>query len=192
MSRVIVQQWVSVDGFVAGPNGEGDVFAAVDDFSASEAHNTVLLDNVEEVLLGRRTYEIFVAFWPSARDQPMARQVNILAKTVCSTTLDQAPWGEHAPARVVPDAVAHVRQHRAAQAGDIIVWGSVTVARSLFAADEVDELELFVAPVLLGKGTPLLAPDDRPVSLRLREDERWPADVIRTRYAVNRQGGQAG
>lgn len=93
MGRVIVQQWVSVDGFLAGPNGEGDVFAAVDDFSASEAHNTALLTSVGEVLLGRRTYEIFAAFWPSARDQPMARQVNTLAKTVCSTTLDQAPWG---------------------------------------------------------------------------------------------------
>lgn len=191
MSRVIVQQWVSVDGFLAGPNGEADVFAAVDDFSASEAHNTALLDNIDEVLLGRRTYGIFAAFWPSARDQPMARQVNTLAKTVCSTTLNQAPWGEHAPARIVPDAVAHVREHRLAQAGDIVVWGSVSVARSLFAADEVDELELFTAPILLGRGTPLLTADDHPVWLRLQENERWPANVIRTRYAVDRQGERA-
>lgn len=180
MGRVIVQQWVSVDGFLAGRDGEGDVFAAVGDFSASEAHNTALLETIDEVLLGRRTYEIFAAFWPTAQDQPMARRVNSLAKAVCSTTLEQAPWGEHAPARVVPDAVAHVR----AQAGDIIVWGSVSVTRSLFAAGEVDELELFVAPILLGSGTPLLAPGDHSVSLRLRESETWPADVIRTRYAV--------
>lgn len=185
MGRVIVQQWVSVDGLLAGRNGEGDVFAAVDDFSASEAHNTALLDSVDEVLLGRRTYEIFTAFWPSARDQPMAQQINTLPKTVCSTSLEQAPWGDHAPARVVPDAVAHVREQRAAQTGDIIVWGSVSVARSLFAADEVDELELFIAPILLGGGTRLLTADDQPVSLRLQESENWPANVIHTRYAVN-------
>lgn len=151
MGRVIVQQWISADGFVAGPGGEGDVFAAVRDFSASETHNLALLESVDEVLLGRRTYEIFVAFWPSAGDEPMAQLVNSMPKTVCSTSLTQAPWGEHAPARIVPDAVKHVREQRA---GDTIVWGSVRLMRSLLAAGEVGELELFVAPIALGAGTP--------------------------------------
>lgn len=187
MGRVIVQQWISADGFVAGPGGEGDVFAAVQDFSASEAHNLALLESIGEVLLGRRTYEIFAAFWPEARDEPMARLVNGIPKTVCSTTLTQAPWGAHAPARIVPDGVAHVRQQRDHQKGDVIVWGSVSLMRSLLAAGEVDDLELFVAPVALGAGTPLLGLGDRPVSLRVQESETWPADVIRTRYAVSKR-----
>ncbi|MEU4422229.1 dihydrofolate reductase family protein [Actinoplanes sp. NPDC024001] len=187
MGRVIVQQWISADGFVAGPGGEGDVFAAVQDFSASEAHNVALLETVDEVLLGRRTYEIFVEFWPTAHDEPMARLVNRIPKTVCSTTLDQAPWGEHRPALVVADAVGHVRDRRDRQQGDTIVWGSVRLMRSLLAAGEVDLLELFVAPVLLGAGTPLLTPGDQQLRLRVAETEHWPADVIHTRYAIDRR-----
>ncbi|WP_229070066.1 dihydrofolate reductase family protein [Actinoplanes sp. DH11] len=185
MGHVLVQQWMSVDGFLAGPGGEGDVFAAVPDFGDSERHNTALLESVDEMLLGRRTYQEFAAFWPEATDQPMARQVNGLAKTVCSGTLGAAPWGTHEAARVVPDAVAHVRSQRGSDRRTI-VWGSVSVMRALLAAGEVDELELFVAPIALGAGTPLLAPGERPVPLRLRESETWPAGVTRSRYVVTR------
>jgi dihydrofolate reductase len=176
VGRVVVQQWMSVDGFLAGPGGEGDVFAAVADFSASEAHNTTLLASVDEVLLGRRTYEAFREFWPGAHDEPMAQLVNTLPKTVCTTTLTEAPWGTHAPARIVPDAVAHVRELQ----GTAIVWGSVALMGALLAAGQVDEVELLVAPIALGAGTPLPALP----KLRLLETETWPASVIRTRYAV--------
>ena len=58
--HVIAQQWVSVDGFAAGPTDETDIFAAVDDMSGSEEYNRRLLEHVDEVLLGRRSYESFV------------------------------------------------------------------------------------------------------------------------------------
>ena len=105
MQRVLVQQWVSVDGMVAGRNSETDIFDAVTDFSASDRHNTALLDSVDEVLLGRRTYEEFVQFWPTAEGEALAPLINALPKTVASTTLGAAPWGEHSSARIVPDAV---------------------------------------------------------------------------------------
>lgn len=189
MHRVLVQQWVSVDGMVAGRNDETDISDAVPDFAASDRHNTVLLDSVDEVLLGRRTYEEFVRFWPTADGEALAPLVNARPKTVASTTLDHAPWGGHRPARVVADAVAHVRSRRAAGgSGTTIVWGSVTVMRALFRAGEVDDLELFVAPVLLGTGTPLLPPDGPPVRLTLRDGETWPGGVLRARYAVSGSG----
>jgi dihydrofolate reductase len=120
MARVLAQQWISADGFTAGPGGEGDVFAAVDDDAATEAHNRALLPGFGEVLLGRRTYELFAAFWPYADDQPMAATVNAMRRTVASNVLAVAPWGSHAPASVVPDAAAHVR----AAAADVIVWAA--------------------------------------------------------------------
>ena len=125
MGRVLVQQWVFVDGMVAGPNGETDVFDAVTDFSASDRHNTALLDSVDEMLLGRRTYEEFVQFWPTAEGEALAPLINALPKTVASTTLGAAPWGEHPPARIVLDAVEHIRSRRTAGAtGTTIVWGT--------------------------------------------------------------------
>ena len=59
MTRVLAQQWISADGFAAGPGGEGDIFAAVSDSTATESHNRALLPGFGEVLLGRRTYELF-------------------------------------------------------------------------------------------------------------------------------------
>ena len=185
MTHVLVQQWISADGLVAGPDGESDVFDAVADFGPSDRHNAALLEDVEEVLLGRRTYEEFVRYWPTAGAEALAGAVNALPKTVASTTLRDAPWGTHAPARVVPDAAGHVRALRAAGGtGTTIVWGSITVMRTLLREGLVDDVELFVAPVLLGTGTPLLDPAGPGVRLALRDAETWPGGTLRLRYAV--------
>jgi dihydrofolate reductase len=185
MHRVLVQQWVSVDGMVAGRNDETDISDAVPDFAASDRHNTVLLDSVDEVLLGRRTYEEFVQFWPTADGEALAPLINALPKTVASTTLGAAPWGEHPPARIVADAVEHIRSRRTAGAtGTTIVWGSIAVMRALLRAELVDDLELFVAPVLLGAGTLLLDPASPTVRLTLQESETWPGGSLRARYAA--------
>jgi hypothetical protein len=97
--RVIAQLWMSLDGYVSGATGEGEIFAAVDDFADSERHNMALLDHVDVALLGRRSYESFVQMWPTAEDEPMAELVNNLTKVVCSTTLEEAPWGRYAHLR---------------------------------------------------------------------------------------------
>ncbi|GAA4862669.1 dihydrofolate reductase family protein [Actinomycetospora straminea] len=185
--RVVAQQWISVDGFAAGPTGEGEIFAHVPAESdrRSMAINETLLGEVETVLLGRRTYEVFVAFWPTehSRDVPVAPLVNAVPKLVASTTLAAAPWGDHAAAEVVSDAVAHVRDLRAGPGGLVLVWGSLALMRSLLAAGLVDELDLFVAPVALGGGTPLIAPG-RPVGLRQIAGEVFPAGGAHLRFAV--------
>jgi dihydrofolate reductase len=182
MARVLAQQWISADGFAAGPGGEGDIFAAVTDATATEAHNRALLPGFGEVLLGRATYELFAAFWPYADDQPMAATVNAMRRTVASRTLASAPWGSHAPASVVPDAAAHVR----AATADVVVWGSLTLMRSLLRDGLLTEVELFVAPVFLGAGRPLFGTDGVAADVRLDlvESEQFPASVQRLRYAV--------
>ncbi len=160
MGRVLVQQWASADGMVAGPGGEDDVFAAVADFSPSDRHDAALLESVDEVLVGRRTYEVFAG-------------------------LGAAPWGAHAPARVVPDASAHVRARRGDPgAGTTIVWGRISVARALLEAGLVDDVELFVAPLLLGTGRPLLDGTGPAVRPALQDSETWPGGTLRARYAV--------
>jgi dihydrofolate reductase len=185
MARVLVQQWISADGMVAGPHGESDVLDAVADFGPSDRHNAALLEDVDEVLLGRRTYEAFVEYWPTAGAEALAPAINALPRTVASTTLGDAPWGAHAPARVVPDAAAHVRALRAAGGtGTTIVWGSISVMRTLLREGLVDDVELFVAPVLLGAGTPLLDPAGPAARLALRDAETWPGGTLRVRYAV--------
>ena len=163
--------------------GESEIFAAVDDFSDSEQHNMALLPGVDVVLLGRRTYELFVAVWPEAEGEPMAELVNRVPKVVCSTTLTRAPWGRFDPAAVVPDGVGHVRDLTASAGGDVLFWGSLELMRSLLRAGLLTDIELFVAPVGLGAGTPLLAPEG-PYQLQLRDGDIHRSGTVRLHYAV--------
>lgn len=180
---VLAQQWVSLDGYAAGPGGEADLFAAVpaEADAASMDHNVHLLSEVAEVLLGRNTYESFVQFWPTA-DLPVAQLVNTTPKTVFSRRLREAPWASFAPARAEADAVAHVGRRRREGQGRLLLWGSLEVMGSLVRAQLVDELELFVAPVVLGAGVPLL-PAGLRVGLDLQETQVW-GSVVRVRYAL--------
>lgn len=183
-ARVVAQQWVSVDGFAAGMTGEAEIFAAVPDEAdqASMQYNLQFLPTVAEVLLGRRTYEAFVRVWPSA-DLPVAAHVNTLPKVVFSRSLDAAPWGDVDAAQVATDAVGHVGRRREEVDGTLLVWGSLDLMAGLLAAGLVDELDLFVAPVALGAGTPLL-PRGLRLDLTLVHSETW-SSVVHLNYRLD-------
>lgn len=178
---VVAQQWVSLDGYASGVDGEEEIFAAVgaDSDAASQEYNARFLPSVTEVLLGRRSYEKFVGYWPTAQE-PIADRVNAIPKTVCSTTLTRAPWGSHEPAGITADAVEHVRRAD----GLVLVWGSLRLTAALLAAGVLDELDLFLAPVVLGAGIPLVPPGLHP---RLRQLTSEPlGSVTHLRYRIER------
>ena len=183
-ATVTAQQWVSIDGFAAGTRGEAEIFAAVpaETDQASMQYNQEFLPTVVEVLLGRRTYETFVKVWPSA-ELPVAEHVNTLPKVVFSRSLDEAPWDRFEPAQVKADAVSYVSQRRNEVDGTLLVWGSLDVMSGLLAAGLVDELDLFVAPVALGAGTPLV-PRGLHLDLTLAHGETW-SSVAHLRYRLN-------
>lgn len=186
MARVLAQLWVSVDGMIAGPDSEFELFetAPSESEAATEEHNVRLLQDVDVLLLGRRTYETFSAVWPTL-DHRMAPHLSDARRVVCSTTLDAAPWGEHTPCEITNDGVAWAREHRDGDGGIALVWGSGALTRELLAADQLDELEVFVAPALLGDGVPLHG-SGRTFLLTLTESEQYPGGVQRLRYARRR------
>lgn len=185
--RVIAQQWISVDGFASGASSEEEIFRHVSTESdeASMSHNIMLLSDVDAVVLGRRTYESFVGFWPTDRSRgvPVSPAVNAVPKVVASRTLREAPWGAYAPAQVVADPVSRVRELRSAPGGPVLVWGSLSLMGTLLGAGLIDELDLFVAPVALAGGTPLLPPG-RPVHLRQVGGEILPDGGAHLRFEV--------
>lgn len=157
---VIVQELVSVDGFVAGPSGELEFFEAVSDYSAVDQDNLSILDQVDTILLGSKTYRMFVEYWPTAEDELMADVVNSTPKIVFSSTLDRAPWGRFEPARVLKgSAVDHLQRLRREPGQGLMVWGSISLAQSLLKAGLVDEMQLRVIPTMVGHGRTLLAED---------------------------------
>lgn len=180
-ARVIVQQWISLDGYAAGDD-EDAIFNAVPAEAdlRSQRYNEALLNEVSEVMLGRRTYEMFRDYWPTA-GEPIAAGINGIPKVVASRSLAAAPWGTFAPAKVCRDAVGYVRQRGH---GTLLVWGSIELVHGLLAAGQLDELDLFVSPIWLGGGRPLL-PAGTAVGLRQTASEDW-GGVTHLRYTVER------
>jgi dihydrofolate reductase len=135
-------------------------------------------------LLGRRTYEIFAAYWPNAPDdeQVIAEPLNTKPKHVASTTLTaQLEWQNSTLLEgEVSAAVAALKQ---AEGGDVHVIGSTELVRSLIEHDLVDELRLMIDPVVLGGGKRIFRDDGSLRKLRLVDGEVTGTGAILARYA---------
>ena len=149
---------ISLDGFVAGPNGEMDwinVDETLFDFGAR------VTANADTALYGRNTYEMMNNYWPTAAEQPGATKhdiehskwYNSVKKIVLSSSMNGKAPGKTI---VINDNVAEEIKSIKQEAGkDIVIFGSPTACHSLMRDDLIDEYWLFVNPVLLGKGIPL-------------------------------------
>jgi dihydrofolate reductase len=145
MRKLIVSSNVTLDGRV----DEVRDWALPSDDDEFVKHQTDLLSHSDGLLLGRGTYEFFAAVWPS-RSGEFPDRMNGIAKYVASTTLEDLEWeNSHLIEGDVPEAVAKLKQ----QPGqDLIAYGSHDLMHSLLEHDVIDEYQLWVYPVVLGKG----------------------------------------
>lgn len=153
MQKIIVSNLVTLDGFIAGPNGELDWFRADEEF-LGYARN--LVRSVGTLLFGRRTYEMMAKYWPTAEaikgDPIIAERMNSLPKVVVSRSTIRLEWNN---SRLVRDRVADsIDELKENAAGDIVIFGSGELVSSLLLLGLIDELRLFVHPVILGRGQP--------------------------------------
>ncbi|WP_159449613.1 dihydrofolate reductase family protein [Demequina sp. NBRC 110057] len=157
MGRLIVEQHVTADGFAAGPGGELDwVDGSVSEPGPMVEQALGELEHTDAILLGATTYRMFIAYWPTASADPLAEPINHLPKHIVSSTLPEAPWGDHSPATVEPgDPIATADRLKESYGRDIILWGSLQLASTLMEAGRVDEVRLRVTPVAIGQGIPL-------------------------------------
>jgi dihydrofolate reductase len=173
MARIVVTEFVSLDGVIEAPGG-GEGFR-YDGWSfeveRGEEGDKFKLDEAFEadaLLLGRTTYEGFAAAWPS-RDGEFADKFNGMPKYVVSSTLEQADWNNSTVLK--GDVVEEVTKLRAEQDGTIVVHGSGMLVKSLIDHDLVDELRLMVFPVVLGAGKRLFGATSDKKSLRLSDSK---------------------
>ena len=103
-----------------------------------------------DMLLGRRTYEIFAAYWPNQGDNPIAKAFNKATKYVVTRSLDRFDWENSQ--RIDGDVVDEVRQLKASDGPALHIWGSSELLQTLIAAELVDEYRIWVFPLMLGKG----------------------------------------
>ena len=173
MAKIVVSQFVSVDGVIEDPGGaeafdrggwafkyergpEGDQFK-LDELTAADA-----------LLLGRVTYEGFAAAWPKMQGE-FADKMNSMPKYVVSSTLDEGQWTNSTVLRGdVAQAVAELKD---SVDGVILVAGSAQLVQTLVEHDLVDELRLMVFPVMLGSGKRLFGGHDDKKSLKLTDSK---------------------
>ena len=141
------------------------------------------LERTSAYLFGRRTYEKMAAFWPhQPGDDPMAAHLNATPKYVTSRTLTEAAW---AGTRILAtDVLGAVHDLKAAEDGDVAVLGSGVLCRELLAADLVDEIRLFVHPLLLGTGKRLFGELPAPRHLALRSVARTDLGTVALVYGA--------
>ncbi len=158
MRKLILEEWLSLDGFAEDKNGRLDFFPESETDKFSDKDQLKFLDSVDTILLGRRTYELFVDFWPTPASEKeiIAERLNSLSKIVFSNTLKKAPWGDWPPARVVSgDAAAEIERLKHENGKHMVLWGSLSVARDLIARNLIDEYHFQICPTIVGGGRAL-------------------------------------
>jgi dihydrofolate reductase len=186
MRKLIVSEFVTLDGVMEAPGGEeghphtGWVF----DFMTAEQEQYKLEETLEAdvLLLGRVTYEGFAAAWPE-RGGPFADKMNSMPKVVASTTLRDPEWSN---TTVISDVQGQVAQLKEGEGGPILVAGSRTLVHSLMEHDLVDELRLLIFPVVLGSGARLFPETPDKTTLELVDGRTFPSGVTANTYRTKR------
>jgi dihydrofolate reductase len=180
MGRIVVTEFMSVDGVMEAPGGDDDFERGAwsFEFDRGDDGNKFKMDEVDAadgLLLGRRTYEGFAAAWPQ-REGEFADKFNSMPKYVVSNTLRDPDWSNTTV--LEGDAVESVSKLRDEVDGDLYVHGSAQLVQTLVDAGLVDELRLMVFPVVLGTGKRLFGETTDMRKLRLKDSKTVGGDGV--------------
>ena len=154
--KLIVTAFVTVDGVIEGPGFDEhrdgkNAWALRIQNEEDAVYNRDLVFNAEALLLGRKTYQIWAAFWPTATgDEELVRRVNGIPKYVVSRTLQRADWNNSTI--ISADIAGEVKRLKDQPGGDLLVYGSPDLVDELLKHDLIDEYWLLFYPVILGSG----------------------------------------
>lgn len=181
MRKIVVYELLSLDGVAEAPE---TFFAEWD--STMDAHLAAVIARQDAVILGRRSYAEWAAFWPTSEIQPFADFINSVTKYVATSTALDRDWPN--TTAVEGGLVDFVRELKETDGGEVGVHASISVAQSLLAADVVDELRLVIAPAIVARGRRLL--DGLPaIRLEAIRSEISPTGSLLVDYRV---GGPTG
>ena len=175
MGRIVVTEFVSLDGVIEAPGGGEDYKHGgwTFDIGRGAEGDKFKLDELVEAeaqLLGRRTYEGFAAAWPGMNDEVgFAEKMNGMPKYVVSSTLERAEWSNSTV--LGGDLAEEVTRLKHEVDGVILVAGSAQLVQGLIEHDLVNELRLMVFPVVLGSGKRLFGPGEEKVALKLADSK---------------------
>jgi dihydrofolate reductase len=186
MRKIIVFDNVTLDGFMAGPNGELDWAIQDDEVTAYSKEGQ---DSIDTFLFGRVTYDMMASFWPTPAGQSanpvFAEALNTSPKIVFSSTLKKAEW-QHTEVvkELTKDEILHLKQ----QPGkNMLMFGSGTIVEQLTNLGLIDEYQLMVNSVILGKGKPLFKDIKRRVNLKLVNTKTFKSGIVLLQYQPTKE-----
>jgi dihydrofolate reductase len=181
MRKIIVSNYVTLDGFFAGPNGEFDWFVW-DDETAEYAKG--LLKSIDTILFGRVTYELMAGYWPTAsppaEDPIIIDAMNNLPKIVFSKTMDKVAWKNSRLAK--GDIAEEISKLKQQPGRDIVIYGSGSIVSTLTQLGLIDEYRIFVNPVVLGSGKPMFKGLHDRLNLKLLTTKTFNCGVVLLHY----------
>ena len=190
MRKIRIIEHISLDGVIQAPGGPKEDpgypyggWAAP--HSGPEGGAAIMAAHGDDfdLLLGRRTYDIWSGFWPTAPKSPMADSINAATKYIATHRPESLAWG---PAEGLgADIAAGVRRVKAMSGPHLIVWGSSTLTPVLLEHELADEILLLVFPVLLGTGKRLFSDGTPPREFKLVSSKAGASGVIINTYKPN-------
>ena len=185
MRKLKLIEHISLDGVIQA-SGEDD-FPYSDwtaPYRTPAGLATILAAHGEsfDLLLGRRTYDIWSGFWPKAPKSPLADSLNAATKYVVTHRPESLEWGPFEG--IGPEIMDGVRGIKAKNGPDVILWGSSTLTSALLEHGLADEVMLIVYPVLLGKGKRFFAEGTPARALALESTQALPSGIIVNAYKV--------
>ncbi|MFN7990741.1 MAG: dihydrofolate reductase family protein [Candidatus Micrarchaeia archaeon] len=189
MRKLVVLEFMTLDGVIQAPGGPkedtsggfkygGWSFGHGDDAVGEEMGKQMA--EPFDLLLGRKTYDIFAAYWPTAKsDIEIAKKFNKCTKYVASKTLKKLDWKNSV---LLKDAVKEVKKLKEGNGPELQVYGSGNFVQTLLKNDLVDELRLKIYPITLGKGKKLFAEGTIPAAFKLIYSKVTPSGVLIATY----------
>lgn len=192
MRRLIASTFVSLDGIMQAPGGPdedrtggfalgGWMFNYSDDTMDLSAAGFDGKDR--ELVLGRKTYEIFEAYWPyQSNDNPIAKTFNATKKHVASRTLTKLDWNNST--LLQGDVISALRALKSQSGPDLQIIGSGNLIQTLEAASVIDEFNVWTFPVILGRGKRLFSDNAKPLALKLVRSQVSRTGAVMATYAA--------
>jgi len=183
MRKIRIMEHISLDGVIQHENGEGFSHGGWTAPYRTPAGLEAVLEaqgNNFELLLGRRTYDIWAGFWPNAGDSPIANSLNAARKYVVTHRPESLEWGpvENLGANIIAD----ISELKLTDGPDLIVWGSSTLTSMLLGQQLADEVILLVYPVLLGRGKRFFSDSANPQELNFVSTKVTSTGVLINTY----------
>jgi dihydrofolate reductase len=179
MRKVVSWLFTSLDGVVEAPNEwqfdvmDNDMMSAI----------TSQMEAEDAILMGRVTYQDWLPFWPTSTDEPYASHINKIPKYVVSSTLEEVEWGKwEKPTLIKEDLAREINKLKRGSGKNISVSGSPTLVRSLLQENLLDELQLMIHPVVVGKGKRLFTEDVDLKRLQLVDSKVTGTGVVIVTY----------